>query len=86
MIIYTDLKNPEELYGSKNVTPAHVYAAVNDFSVILEELAKGNIPSGTGQPFDVNWNTEENENFNNGSPWLNQNSPSGGFINPMKNI
>lgn len=88
MIIYTDSEvNPEELFGTRNVTPAHLHLLTKDFSTILDDLASGKIPTGTGQPFDVNWDDEkETEN----PPWIKntiyQNNPSDGFFNPWQNI
>lgn len=64
MIIYTD--STSEFIGT-SLTPAHTYAAMTDFSNILDDLARGNIPCGTGEPFPVNWDNKSNDNQ---VPWF----------------
>lgn len=86
MIIYTD--SNVAMFGNEGtqLTPAHTYATTSNFANILDDLAKGNIPCGTGQPFPVNWKTETN---NNNPPWINRTNypqtPPGGFVNPFSN-
>lgn len=60
MIIYTDQKTG--LFGGIEMTPAHVYAATTDFSVILDDIASGKLPCNTGKPFPVVWKTESDDN------------------------
>ena len=54
-IIYTD-QLASGNGGPINTTPAAIYAGVRDFATILDNIASGEIPSNTGQPFPVNWN------------------------------
>lgn len=48
MIIYTD-----GVLGSKPITPAHRYVWQHDFAKIIEDIDKGEVPCGSGQPFQV---------------------------------
>lgn len=41
-------------------TPAHNYSATADFSVILDDMKRGELPVGTGQPFPVNFDVDQN--------------------------
>lgn len=38
-----------------HLTPAHDYLTVTDMEVILNDIDRGLIPTGTGQPFPVVW-------------------------------
>lgn len=40
-------------------TPMHAYASARDFSIILNDIQKGELPVGTGKPFPVNFPDEE---------------------------
>ncbi len=52
------------------MTPAHNYSATTDFSVILEDMEKGHFPTGTGQPFPVNFDVDPNISaLDSMSPW-----------------
>lgn len=86
MIIYTDSAS---IFGEEQITPAHTHLATNDMSAILDDIARGNIPTGTGQPFPVNWKTDQNSQNPQDPPWVDrtvyQYPPSGGFFNPWKN-
>lgn len=89
MIIYTDSNTG--VFGTQ-ITPAHTHAATTDFSNILDDLANGNIPCGTGQPFPVNWKTD-GDNIDpdaNRPPWVErtvyQQQQPPGFFNPWANI
>ena len=42
-------------------TPMHSYQSTTDFSTILNDIQKGELPTGTGKPFPVNF-AEEEEN------------------------
>lgn len=64
-IIYTDQLASNNDGNPVNATPAAIYAGITDFAVFLSNIATGEIPSGTGQPFPVNWNSE-NEDY---LPW-----------------
>lgn len=52
-------------------TPAHVYNGTSDFATILEDMKKGELPTGTGQPFPVNFDAEGDQMLSNNaaSPW-----------------
>lgn len=77
-IIYTDQIIGANNGGIINNTPGAAYAGVNDFATILDNIASGEIPSGTGEPFPVNWN----ESPDNEPPWF----PDGpNPSNPWKN-
>ena len=61
-IIYTDAITGEN--GMLiNTTPAGKYAVAN-LDTILDCIAKGEIVCGTGQPYPVNWNDEDNAPWN----------------------
>lgn len=82
MIIYTDSEiNPEDMFGVKEVTPAHLYSQTKDFSVILDDIANDKIPCGTGKPFDVVWKNDQN---NNNVPWMNGTETFDSFINNFR--
>lgn len=62
-------------FHTKELTPAHVYVSVNDFSTILSDMEKGLLPTGTMKPFPVEFEEEKNEvsRMNgNMSPWAMQ--------------
>lgn len=42
-------------------TPAHRYVFEGDFSKILEDIDRGEIPCGSGQPFPVEFNNPEDD-------------------------
>lgn len=54
MDMYYD-SSQAELFSDdgEEMTPYHRMIMVNDFSKILDEIASGNIPTNTGQPFPV---------------------------------
>lgn len=66
MIIYYD-GNQNGLTG--NMTPYQVYVAINDFAKILDEINDGNLPTGSGQVFPVNFKTKTDTDD---VPWYNQ--------------
>lgn len=37
----------------KDLTPAHTYSYEGDFNVLLDAIANGKIPCGSGRPFPV---------------------------------
>ena len=80
MILYTN-GNAVSLSGEGGIemTPAHTYAMTTDFSKILDGLANGDIPCGSGIPFNVNWNETRGQKL---PPWYDSRYPNGGFINP----
>lgn len=78
MIIYTDSNS--EFIGT-NLTPAHTHAATTDFANILDDLSKGNIPCGTGQPFPVNWENDSKTDPNQ-PPWIDGSQPINWSTNP----
>lgn len=38
---------------NKDLTPAHTYSYEGDFNVLLDAIANGKIPCGSGRPFPV---------------------------------
>ena len=64
-IIYTDQLSNANGQPINN-TPAAIYAGVRDFASILDNIASGEIPCATGQPFPVNWKA----NADNELPWF----------------
>ena len=57
-IIYYE--NMTDEYGNVlNTTPAATYATT-DLSAILDNIASGEIPTGTGKPLPVNWENKDN--------------------------
>lgn len=91
MIIYTD--SDAMVFGDgggcSEITPAHHYLLTTDFSIILDELANGNIPCGTGKPFPVNWKNDSADD-NLAPPWIErtnyQRPPVNGFVNPFNGL
>lgn len=84
MIIYTD--ESTQRFGG-DISPAMTYHHLNDFSHILAEIECGNLPTNTGQPFDVNYDLKQQmDTDENRPPWVNRtdynDTPSGGFFNP----
>lgn len=69
MVIYAD-KNADMMNGVP-MTPHSVYQSITDFSVILDAISNGTIPSGTGRPFPVNYDLQKDgSNFSdNIPPW-----------------
>jgi len=58
-------------------TPAGIYVGVTDFAQILDCIASGEIPTGTGQPLPVNWNPDPNN-----LPWYTGNGTQPMAYNP----
>lgn len=84
MIIYTD-GNAQRFGG--NLSPAMVYQHITDFSQVLAEIESGNLPTNSGQPFDVNYDLkQQTDTDENRPPWVSRtdynNAPSSGFFNP----
>jgi hypothetical protein len=52
--------NTSNLVPGTNIemTPAHVYAGMADFSNVLDDMRDGKFPVGTGKPFPVNFDSE----------------------------
>ena len=50
-IIITD----DNIHGA---TPAHDYCTVTNMSNILDDIARDLIPTGTGKPFPVVWDSD----------------------------
>lgn len=78
--------NPDELICIPGIemSPAMAYSAENDLSHILDDIAKGDLPCGSGEPFPVNWDlTQKGENTEHTSPpWR---ATENGFYNPWAN-
>ena len=64
MIIYSDKQN-------KHMTPAEVYMRVSDFSTILGDIAKGELPTGSQMPFPLFTEKEIRDMMNQQMPWDN---------------
>lgn len=81
MILYTDKGiMPTNPNGTAvEMTPAHTYAMTNDFSKILDGLARGEIPCGSGRPFNVNWANDNDKSVQ--LPWYDDRYTEP-FINP----
>ena len=47
------------ILGQRVCTPAHRYVYQGDFGKILEDIEKGEIPCGSGQPFPVEFDNPE---------------------------
>lgn len=63
-IIYSDAI-VDENGALINNTPAGKYA-IADIGTILDCISRGEIVCGTGRPYPVNWNSD-----NDGLPWTN---------------
>ena len=50
-------------------TPAHVYHGTSDFATILNDIRDGHLPTGTGKPFPVNFQSDNQNAVNPASPW-----------------
>lgn len=50
-------------------TPAHRYVYQSDFAKILEDIDKGEIPCGSGQPFPVEFANPEDDISRMNSGW-----------------
>ena len=66
MTIYT--QSSDEMMFGEPATPAHYYTGTSDFSVILEDMARGIIPVNTGSPFPVVWKSDQKDQ--NSPPWI----------------
>jgi hypothetical protein len=65
-------------------TPFHVYQGTSDFATILNDMRKGELPVGTGKPFPVNFQEEDNP-INPMSPWS-QNYTTNTYEPPRSDI
>ena len=45
------------IFGEE-ATPAHYYSGSADFSIVLDDIAKGTIPVNTREPFPVVWRSD----------------------------
>lgn len=77
MVLYSDSQFASITDANTELTPAHIYTS-HDFESILIAIQKGEIPSGSGQVFPVNWQTEDDGDKPNWSS-INQS----GFRNPL---
>lgn len=62
--------------GPSNLTPAATYAGVTNFATLLDNIASGEIPSGSGQPFPVNWKSEPADDV----PWFTNPTNASPFV------
>ena len=51
------------------LTPFQVYAGTSDFATILNDIRDGKLPVNSGQPFPVNFASEDSPDANPMSPW-----------------
>ena len=65
-----------DIYVSGNaqkheMTPMHAYKGTPDFSVILKDMERGLLPVGTGKPFPVVFQDDDDQMTNQPavSPW-----------------
>ena len=79
MILYADtgIMSTDANGNNTEMTPAHTYIMTTDFSKILDGLVNGEIPCGSGRPFDVNWTSDKS----NRVPWYDDRNTEP-FINP----
>lgn len=59
-------------FAGRACTPAHMYVYEGDFSKILEDIEKGQIPCGSGQPFPVEFTNPEDDISKMNSGWGDQ--------------
>lgn len=59
----------EGALAGRPCTPAHRYVYQSDFSKILEDIAKGEIPCGSGQPFPVEFANPDDDISKMNSGW-----------------
>lgn len=64
----------QDAFGSKPRTPAHIYVYQSDFAKILEDIEKGLIPCGSGQPFPVEFSDPNDDISKMNSGWGNPSS------------
>ena len=64
----------------KFMTPAHKYSYQTDFEEILNDIAKGVIPCGSGQVFPVECNDPNDHLMKRNPGWENTTVYSGGSI------
>ena len=69
-----------ELAG-RPCTPAHRYVYQSDFSKILEDIDKGEIPCGSGQPFPVEFADPNDDISKMNSGWGNSTATYNGGNN-----
>ena len=55
MYMIIETQNSDEMVFGEQPTPAHYYTGTSNLSDILDDMARGNIPINTGQPFPVIW-------------------------------
>ena len=65
MIIET--QSTDEMVFGEQPTPAHYYTGTANLADILDDMARGNIPVNTGQPFPVIWKGDMDPNT---PPWV----------------
>lgn len=69
-IVYS---SKEAQFHTQTLTPAHVYVGMNDWSNILKDMEEGKFPVGTGRPFPVNFDKEnDTPDMKSLSPWIAQ--------------
>lgn len=57
MLLYAEQDPQETMYGEKP-TPAHLYASINNFNNILDDMMKGAIPTNTKFVYPTMWKAD----------------------------
>lgn len=67
------INKDQAAFHTTELTPAHVYVGTTDFAVILSDMEAGKLPVGTGKPFPVEFDKEnDTPKMGNLSPWIAQ--------------
>lgn len=77
-IIYYD-QVIDQSGNPRNNTPAGIYIGVHNFASILDNIASGEIVTGTGTPYPVNWEDNPEDKL----PWF-PNGPNTGKFDPWE--
>ena len=75
-----------EKYGCKEMSPALEYAGTTAFEDVLNDIKRGVIPTGTGEPFPVIWGNDDKQNIIHDNPSKPNFTNSNGFINPAPDL
>jgi hypothetical protein len=59
---------------SAKFNPSDIYLDVADFSTILEDIARGVIPTGTNRPFPVFSSPQMESEMHSSIPWFQTNN------------
>ena len=75
-----------EKYGCNEMSPALKYAGTTAFEDILNDISRGVIPTGTGEPFPVVWGKDGDKNIANSNPSKPHFANQRGFVNPAPDL